>query len=83
MVETSMPAPMSQLERLVDAQLVATPTSLSGVVDAILEVNRQRKSLLDQLRAALQSGKDAEALQLARQFCGLPENNNEKGHRTD
>lgn len=47
------------------------PVSLNGVVDAILEVGRQRKALLDQLRSALQSGNDAEALRLARQLCGL------------
>ena len=47
------------------------PTSLNGLVDAILEVSRQRKVLLDQLRFALQSGNDAEALRLARQLCGL------------
>jgi len=47
------------------------PVSLNGLVDAILEVSRQRKTLLDQLRKALQSGNDAEALRLARQLCGL------------
>jgi len=50
---------------------VVTSIALSGVVDAILEVSRQRKALLDQLRAALQSGNNAEALQLARELCGL------------
>lgn len=46
--------------------------SLSGLVDAILEVGHQRKILLDQLRSALVSGNDGEALRLARQLCGLP-----------
>jgi len=46
--------------------------SLSGVVDAIQEVGRQRKSLMDQLRSALLSGHDPAALGLARQLCGLP-----------
>jgi hypothetical protein len=45
--------------------------SLAGAVDAILEVGRQRRVLLDQLRSALESGKDAEALQLARLLCGF------------
>jgi conjugal transfer/entry exclusion protein len=51
--------------------VTAIPMSVSGVVDAILEVSRQRKPLLDQLRSVLQSGDDAKALQLARQLCGL------------
>ncbi len=64
--------PVLQLEPFVDVQETATPIALSGIVDAILEVSRQRKSLLDQLRSALQSDNDAKALQLARQLCGLP-----------
>jgi hypothetical protein len=48
------------------------PQSLSGVVDAILEVGTQRKSLLSQLRSELASGHDSEALGLARRLCGLP-----------
>ena len=43
----------------------------SGVVDAILEVGRQRNAILDRLRAALQSGDNSQALNLARQYCGL------------
>jgi hypothetical protein len=50
---------------------VATPTSITGVVEAILEVSRHRKKLLDQLRSALESGNDAEALRFARELCGL------------
>jgi hypothetical protein len=45
--------------------------NMAGVVDAILEVGRQRGALLEQLRAALQSGDDTKALNLARQLCGL------------
>ena len=45
--------------------------NITGAVDAILEVGRQRKAVLEQLRAALQSGNDLEALNLARQLCGL------------
>jgi len=43
----------------------------TGIVDTILEVGRQRKAVLDQLRAALQSGDSPQALNLARQLCGL------------
>ncbi len=42
-----------------------------AVVDAFLAVGVQRKAVLDQMRAALVAGNDAEALRLARQLCGL------------
>lgn len=54
--------------------------SLSGVVDAILEVGRQRKAILDHLRSALQSGATEEVLALARQLCGLTD---ETSHRVN
>ncbi len=69
---TIPPAPVSRLESFAGVSVVTAPIVLSGVVDAIMEVSRQRKSFLKQLRSALQSGNDAEALQLARQLCGLP-----------
>ena len=46
--------------------------SVSGIVDAILDVGRQRNALLAQLRAALESGANRDALTLARRLCGLP-----------
>lgn len=45
--------------------------SLSGIVDVILEVGHQRNTLLAQLRMALESGKEREALNFARRLCGL------------
>jgi len=45
--------------------------SLSGLVEAILEVGNQRKAHLSRLRLALRSGSDSEALGFARQLCGL------------
>ena len=45
--------------------------TLSGVTDAILEVGRQRKALLDQMRGALQSGDTEQVLRLAQRLCGL------------
>jgi hypothetical protein len=45
--------------------------SLSGIVDVILEVGQQRNALIAELRAALQSGNDGDALILARRLCGL------------
>jgi hypothetical protein len=54
--------------------------NITGAVDAILEVGRQRKVVLDQLRTALQSGDDSQALDLARQLCGLQ---NEESNRVN
>jgi hypothetical protein len=53
---------------------------LGGVIDAILEVGRQRKGVLDKLRMALESGDDSGALELARQLCGLQ---NEESYRAN
>ena len=72
-VRTGSAATVRRLEPFVDAEGAGKPISVSGVVDAILEVSRQRKSLLDQLQSALKSGNDAEALLLARRICGLQE----------
>jgi hypothetical protein len=55
------------------------PTSFNGIVDAILEVSRQRNSLLSQIRIALECGQNDQALALARQLCGL---SHEESHRT-
>ena len=52
----------------------------AGVVDAILEVGRQRRTLLENLRAALESGDEPKALRFARQLCGL---GNEESNRTN
>jgi hypothetical protein len=58
----------------------AGPLNITGAVNAILEVGRQRKVVLNQLRAALQSGDDSQALDLARQLCGLQ---NEESNRVN
>ncbi len=52
----------------------------SGIVDAILEVGFKRKALLDLMRGALKTGDDERVLNLARQLCGL--SNEEKSPRT-
>jgi hypothetical protein len=54
--------------------------SVSGVVEAILEVGRHRQAILLKLRAALECGDTENALNYARQLCGLA---NEEGNRTD
>ena len=54
--------------------------SSAGVIHAIMEVARQRKAVLERLRAALESGNNDQALELARQLCGI---GNEESNRTD
>jgi hypothetical protein len=44
---------------------------VSGAVDAILKVSAQRRGLLLELKAALLSHQDNEALRLARKYCGI------------
>jgi len=58
-------------DRTMKANQAESNLTLSGVTDAILEVGRQRKALLDQMRGALQSGDTEQVLRLARQLCGL------------
>ena len=53
-------------------------SDMSGILDAILEVGRQRKMLLDQMRSALESGDGEKALVFARRLCGV---DNEKSAR--
>lgn len=55
-------------------------TSLTGVLDAALEIARKRGDTLVRLRAALEQGNDVEALKLARELCGL--DHEQKSHRT-
>jgi len=67
---------------ITESRTKIVPLSALGLVDAILEVSRQRKTILDQVRSALLSGNDVEALQFARKLCGLPvKDRNEEGYR--
>lgn len=59
---------------------VISESNTTGIVDAILEVGRQRKAMLEELRGALQSGNEAKALHLARRLCGLE---NEESNRAN
>lgn len=70
-VDAESPTAVPRLEMMAKTEAAQEPIALSGIVDAILEVSRQRKLLLDELRFALQSDKNDEALQLARKLCGL------------
>ena len=60
-----------RLEPFADTQTSAEPVALSGIVEAIQKAGHERKLLLAELRIALQSGRNDEALQLARRLCGL------------
>jgi hypothetical protein len=54
--------------------------NIGSVVDAILEVAQRRKTALEQLRMALQSGENDRAIVIARELCGL---DNEESHRVN
>ena len=60
--------------------IATQPISFTGIVDAILEVGRQRNSLLSQMQTALQSGQNERVIEIARQLCGL---SHEESHRTN
>ncbi|HLY62880.1 MAG TPA: hypothetical protein VKV95_19210 [Terriglobia bacterium] len=47
--------------------------SLNGLVEVALEIASRRRETLKQLRAALESGNNSEALNLAKELCGLHE----------
>ncbi len=64
----SRPAPSMQAAR---ADSPSDSLSVSGVLDAIVEIGHQRGTLLAQMRAALESGRDKDVLVLARRLCGL------------
>jgi hypothetical protein len=43
----------------------------TGLVEAALEISRKRHDILERMRAAFESGNDAEALKLGKELCGL------------
>ena len=55
--------------------------SLSGVLNAALEIADKRRETLARLRAALEKGDDTEALKVARALCGVEDG--QKSHRAD
>jgi hypothetical protein len=61
---------------------VHSVTESRSLVNAALEVSMRRRTVLALMRKALESGDERQALQLARQLCGL-ESGHETGHRTD
>lgn len=54
--------------------------SVNGVIDAIMEVGAQRTALLGNMRRALMTGNEKQALSFARQLCGLPDEKSSRTH---
>jgi hypothetical protein len=44
---------------------------LEGLVNKALEISERRAETLGKLKAALLSGEDSKALELAREYCGI------------
>jgi hypothetical protein len=55
--------------------------ALGGLLSAALEISAGRRDTLSRLRAAIMSGRDDEALLLARLLCGVEDE--QKGDRAD
>jgi hypothetical protein len=55
--------------------------TLSGVLNAALEIASKRRETLARLRAALEKGDDTEALRVARALCGVRDG--QESHRAD
>jgi hypothetical protein len=49
----------------------ASELALGGIVSLIGEINRKRKTILDRMRRALESGDRDEVVKVAWQLCGL------------
>ena len=45
--------------------------NLKGILETALQIAAKRREILTRLRAALESGRNQEALALARRLCGL------------
>jgi hypothetical protein len=61
--------------------LMSDNSSLSGVLNAALEIAGKRRETLALLRAALEKGDDTEALKVARALCGVKDG--QESHRAD
>ena len=49
----------------------STKSTLTGVVLAALEISQRRRDTMRRLKAALEGGDDAGALEIARELCGI------------
>jgi hypothetical protein len=57
------------------ARTEAERTALSNMVGAALEVGRERRQILDQLKQALLDNDTDEIVKFAKQICGLEHEN--------
>ena len=57
--------------KTVDTEEKIEIRNLNGLIDAAIEIGRERRDVLQRMKVALESGNDAEALRFARQLCGL------------
>jgi hypothetical protein len=55
----------------VESQEKKITSNLGGLLDAALEIGRQRLDILQRMKAAFERGDEAEALRLGRELCGL------------
>jgi hypothetical protein len=59
---------------------MSSSESMNGLIDAALEVSERRRAILERMRKAFEIGNDQEALSLAKELCGV--NNEQKSNRT-
>ena len=57
-----------------------TDQNMTALVEAALEISRERAAVLARLRAALEAGDDLAALDCARELCGLHEQKSNRTH---
>jgi hypothetical protein len=55
---------------------ITNDSALKGVIDAAIEIADARREILRRMRNALMAGDNAEALNLARELCGLENEKN-------
>jgi hypothetical protein len=55
----------------VEAQEKKITSNWGGVLDAALEIGRQRLDILQRMKAAFDRGDETEALRLGKELCGL------------
>jgi len=54
-----------------DQENQITDAGLAGLIDAAMKISQKRRNILQRMRAALEAGDNAEALNSARELCGL------------
>lgn len=60
---------------------MSNPQDVTGILQAALDISRERADTLSKMRAAYERGDDAEVLRLGRELCGLADD--AKGSRVN